>query len=400
MEGVRVLPPATNSLLGGLRVLDFSTFLAGPFASMLLADMGADIIKVEPPAGDNSRQIPPYFLGEDSAYFLSVNRNKRSITLDLTLPSSRDIVDTMVAGSDVVIDNLRSESRRNCGIDYERLSRINPRIIGCSITGFGSDGPSRGRPAYDMVAQALSGVMGLTGEPGRLPVRAGVPIGDLIAGMYAVMGVLAALEDRHRTGTGQHVDIAMMDGQMSLLSYLLTYFSVSGSEPGPQGRGHRSIPTYDTFAAADDRQIVVTANTEEMWRNLCRGLGIAEYADDPRFARNPERLRNRAELRPILDAAFATRPAGHWLSVLGELDVPCAPINGLADLGNDPQVAFRDMLLSFQYRDAGTFQAAGNPVKTSRRYPGRVDPPPGRDEHRAEILKEFGLTDPAAEGSP
>jgi CoA:oxalate CoA-transferase len=381
-----------TGLLDGIRVLDLTRFLAGPFGSMILADMGADVVKVEPPDGDSTRVLPPYFVGDDSAYFLSINRNKRSIVVDLTTSGGQRVLKRLVEHSDVVLDNLRPRQRSRLGVSYEQLRAINPRVVACSLTGFGSDGPYRDRPAYDIVVQALSGVMSLTGEPGSPSVRSGVPIGDLVAGMYLAVGVLGAVVERQRSGVGQHIDVAMLDGQVSFLSYLASYYFVSGVVPGHQGRAHESIPTYNTFEAADGVELVVAANTDEMWKSLCGVLGLDHLVDEERFATNADRLRHRDELVPLLVAAFKARDADAWYEALTAAGVPSAPINTLDRVKRDPQVAHRRMIMDVPHRSDATMQTLGNPVKASRTYSDDYRSPPGLGEHTRQVLAEAGFS--------
>jgi crotonobetainyl-CoA:carnitine CoA-transferase CaiB-like acyl-CoA transferase len=260
--------------LEGAVVLDLSHFLAGPFCSQLLADLGARVIKIEPRTGDMTRDLPPYFVHGTSEYFLSVNRNKESIVIDLKHPEGKELFLQLVRVAEIVLENFRPGVLARLGIDYHELQKENPAIVLCSITGFGLDTSDPGRPAYDMIVQALSGVMSLTGEPERFSLRAGVPIGDLGAGMLGAVGALAALTSARSSGEGSHVDISMLDGQISMLSYLAAYYLISGEVPGPQGRGHLSIPTYRSFGGSDERDFVVCANTEAMWVGMCEALGL------------------------------------------------------------------------------------------------------------------------------
>ena len=359
--------------LAGVRVLDLTQFLAGPYATQILGDLGAEVVKVEAPSGDWSRALPPHFVGPDSAYYLSVNRNKRSVAADMKTPGGLALVERLIAASDVVIENFRPGVLARLGLSCEKLAAERPELIWCSISGFGQDGPDRDRPAYDMVVQALSGGMSMTGEPGRPAVRAGIPIGDLCAGMYAVIGVLAALEERRRTGHGRTVDVAMLDCQVAMLCYQAAYFLHSGEEPGRQGRGHASIPTYRSFDAANGTELVVTANTERMWRALCGALGLEALARDPRFRTNDDRYANRFELWPLLEAAFRTREAGEWETLLREAGIPVGRVNTLTDALSDPQIVHRGMVLELADGGGATVRVAGNPI----RFPGAPPAPCG-----------------------
>ncbi len=349
--------------LAGVRVLDLTQFLAGPFATQILGDLGAEVIKLEAPSGDWSRSLPPHFVGPDSAYYLSVNRNKKSVVADMKSADGLALVKRLVGASDIVMENFRPGVLDRLGLVYEELAAENEGLIWCSISGFGQNGPDRDRPAYDMIVQALSGGMSMTGEPGEPAVRAGIPIGDLCAGMYGTIGVLAALEARRRTGKGRLVDVAMLDCQVAMLCYQAAYFLHSGNEPGRQGRGHASIPTYRSFDAGNDTELVITANTERMWRALCGVLGREELADDPRFATNDGRYANRFELWPFLEAAFQEKDADAWVPLLLEAGIPVGRVNTLGAALSNPQIVQRDMVLELTAADGRRVRVAGNPIK-------------------------------------
>ena len=274
-------------ILDGIKVVDLTRFLAGPFASMILGDLGATVIKVEQLSGDSTRTNPPYSMNGDSAYFLSTNRNKQSIALDIKSDAGQEILRKLITEADILLDNLRAPQREALNLNFEKLKTINPRLVQCSITGFGSTGPYQDRPAYDIVVEALGGVMSLTGPIGGPSVKAGVPIGDITASFYALIGSLAGLQSRRTTGEGMHIDVAMLDCQLSLLSYLAQYYFIGGLVASHQGREHVSIPTYNTFTTADGSDIVMAANTQEMWRSLCGVLGLTELTSDPRFEIEP-----------------------------------------------------------------------------------------------------------------
>lgn len=373
--------------LAGLRVLDLTWFLAGPYATLILADLGAEVIKLEAEAGDASRAIPPHFHRGESAYFMSVNRGKRSVVLDLKQEQGRAVLFDLARRSDVLLESFRPGVTQRLGIDYAALAACNPALVVCSLTGFGLTGPYRERPAYDMIVQALSGGMSLTGEPGGRPVRAGVPIGDLAAGMYAAIGVLAALSERQRTGRGRHLDIAMLDCQVSLLTYQAAYYLLSGEVPGPQGRGHVSFPTYRAFRAGDGLDVLVTANTEAMWRALCQVLQLQELADDPRFRTNAERLAHRAELDRLLEDRFAQRPSDAWLPLLQQAGIPAAPVNTLDRALADPQVAARHMVLDVEHARGGTVRLIGNPIKAEGAPEPATTSPPLLGQQTEDVLR-------------
>lgn len=362
--------------LKGLRVLDLTQFLSGPYATMILGDLGAEVIKVEPHGGDSARAIPPHFVGDDSAYYLSVNRNKQSVAVDMKQAAGREVVRELALRCDVLIENFRPGVAQKLGLSYEELSAQQPRLVWCSISGFGQDGPYRDYPAYDMIVQALSGGMSLTGEHGGLPVRSGIPLGDLAAGMFSVIGIQSALLERERSGRGKQIDIAMLDCQISMLCYQAAYHLITGVVPGTQGRGHDSIPTYRAFVAGDNVNVVVCANTERMWEEMAGALGVPELISDPRFKTNADRYRNRAELWPLLDAAFLRQPSGHWVERFRASAIPVGVVNTLDRALNDPHVQHRNMVLDLG-GEGRRVRVAGNPVKfTGEQEPAAVYPPP------------------------
>lgn len=384
-----------SSLLSGVVVLDLTRFLAGPFGTMVLADMGATVIKVEQLTGDTTRyQAPYYFQGGDSAYFLAINRNKQSISLDIRSEGGRRVLERLIAKSDIMIDNLRAPQRQKLQLSWEHVEKINPRIISCSLTGFGSDGPYADRPAYDIIVEALGGVMGLTGPEGGPSVRAGVPIGDITAGLYAAIGVLGGLAYRENTGRGQHIDVSMLDAQVSLLSYLAQYYFIGGLVAQHQGRAHVSIPTYNTFATKDGREIVVAANTQEMWQSLCQVLGRTDLPEDPRFTDNPTRLAHREELLEILRAEFAGWDVERLHDALVEQQVPAAPINTIDAALADPQVHHREMVVRTTHRDGEDFLTLGTTIKTDDPSGQEFSSPPALGGDSRQILDGLGFTGP------
>ena len=379
--------------LSRLLVLDLTQFLAGPYAGQIFGDLGARVIKIEPVAGEMARTIAPHFVKGESAYFLAVNRNKESLAVDLKQARGRALVLDLASKADIVLEAFRPGVAARLGLGYDALRAANAKIIVCSISGFGQDGPYRDRPAYDIIAQAVSGGMSMTGERGGVPVRAGIPIGDLSAGMYAVIGALAALERVRSEGVGAHIDVAMLDCQISMLVYQAAYHLIAGEVPGPQGREHVSFPTYRAFRCADGIEIVVAANTERMWSDLCAALGCGELSADPRFRLNEDRLRHRAELAPLLEAAAAKISSAELLTALAAREVPAAPINTLDRALADAQVRHRDMVVQVVDAEGSSIEVAGNPVKvaglSSRQhaYPHRL----GADT--ATILREcLGLS--------
>ena len=385
---------ATHTRSGPLShvlVLDLSTFLAGPYCTQILADLGARIIKFErlEGKGDPTRHLPPHFVKGTSAYYHSLNRTKEGVVIDLKRPEGRDLFLRMVRLADIVVENYRPGVMERLGLGYAQLAEVNQRIILCSISGFGQDGPYRERAAFDMIVQALSGSMSMTGEPDRRPVRIGIPLGDLAAGMYGAIGALAALARRDLDGKGQHVDVSMLDCQVSMLSYLGEYYLVSGEVPGPQGRGHVSIPTYRSFTCGDGVDVVITANTEKMWQSLSKMLGLADLIQDPRFLTNEDRYRNKEVLWKELDAAFLTRPSTEWLERLQASDIPAAPVNTVDRALADPQVRHRNMVVTAEHRDGDRLPLLGNPIKLSRTSCETITWPPDLGEHTRPVLEEL-----------
>jgi CoA:oxalate CoA-transferase len=393
-----------TALLSGVVVLDLTRFLAGPFGSMILADMGATVVKVEQLVGDSTRHQPPYYFEGDSAYFLAINRNKQSIALDIRSDGGRKVLERLIAGSDIMLDNLRAPQREALQLSYEHVQKINPRIISCSLTGFGSDGPYADRPAYDIIVEALGGVMSVTGPEGGPSVRAGVPIGDITAGLYAAIGVLGGLAYRQRTGRGQHIDVSMLDSQVSLLSYLAQYYFIGGLVAEHQGRAHVSIPTYNTFATKNGEEIVIAANTQEMWSALCGVLGRPDLPQDPRFSTNRERLAHRDELLEILRAQAGARDRDELYEALVASQVPAAPINSIDTALASPQVRHRDMVVEVTHRSGRKFRTLGTPIKTDDPEGTDFASPPALGGDSAAIMADLGyssqeIADLAASGA-
>ena len=377
--------------LQGVVVLDLTTFLAGPFATQILADMGAEVIKVEPPAGDSSRAIPPYFIDGDSAYFLAHNRNKRSVVLDLKNETQVRQLRQLISKADVVIENYRPGVTKRLGIDPAEICAEHPSLVWASISGFGQTGPLKDRPAYDMIVQALSGVMSLTGEPDRPAVRLGIPAGDLVAGMYAVIGLLARLSSVKAGGPGGQIDISMLDSQLTMLSYQAVYSMISGHTPAPQGARHDSIPTYRSFTGADGRELVVTANTERMWMGLCQTLDLADLISDPRYESAGSRLANKDTLWKVLETRFAERPAAEWVALLIDHGVPAAPIRSVVEALNDARGSGRNMVIPVEDEERGRYEAVNSPIRFvgATELPAKF--PPRLGEDTADILAEFAV---------
>lgn len=375
--------------LSGFKVLDLTTFLSGPFCTQVLADLGADVVKIESPAGDSSRHIPPHFVGDDSAYFLANNRNKRSLTVDLKSKDGLALVRKLIATVDVVVENYRPGVPARLGLDIDGLRAETPSLIWASISGFGQDGPWRNRPAYDMIVQALSGVMSLTGEENGRSVRLGIPAGDTVAGLYATIGINAALADRARTGVGRHIDVSMLDCQLAMLSYQSAYALIAGAVPGHQGAGHDSIPTYRAFTARNNREVVITANTDRMWKGLCTALDLPALPQDPRFVTGDLRLTNRRELWDILEPAFLTRDAEDWADRLEEHDVPTALIRNVPEALEDSRRSGRDMIAKMTSDSGAEIEVVGNPIHFTGGTRNTPTYPPACGADAGSVLKDW-----------
>jgi formyl-CoA transferase/CoA:oxalate CoA-transferase len=379
-------------LLEGVTVLDLTRMLAGPYGSLLLADLGAEVIKIEEPAGgDPVRAMGPPFIQGESAYFISINRSKKSLTLDLSTPQGRQVFLRLVRTADVVLDNFRPGILEKLGVDYSVLRRITPRIIACSISAFGQDGPYRSLPAFDLILQAMGGAMSITGEPNRDPVRMGIPMGDLAGGLFGAMAVTAALFRRERTGEGGYIDLSLLDCQVSLLTYVAQYFLATGEVSGPVGSAHATIVPYQAFKTKDVH-IVIAIFTEKFWSQFCNVIGRPDMVEDPRFATNRERRAHRHELIPILEEIFAARTGEEWLVDLRAEGIPAGPINTVNRVLSDPQVLHRGMVAEVDHPVCGRLKVVGNPVKA---FPGdaeRLRPPPVLGQHTEEVLRRAGYT--------
>lgn len=375
--------------LAGYRILDLTTFLSGPFCTQILGDLGAEVVKVEAPEGDSSRAIPPHFVGNDSAYYLGINRNKQSVAIDLKQAEGLALVKRLIAAADVVVENYRPGVAARIGLDVAALREARPTLIWASVSGFGQTGPWRDKPAYDMIVQALSGVMSLTGEPGRPAVRLGIPAGDMVAGMYAAIAINAALADRERSGEGRVIDVSMLDCQLAMLSYQSTYALVAGTTPQPQGARHDSIPTYRSFVAGDGRELVVTANTERMWKGLCEALGLAALTVDARFDSGGQRLKNREALWPLLEEAFRTRAAADWIAPLQQNGVPVALIKNVPEALQDARESGRGMILQLDSASGEQIEVVGNPIRFVGEDERDASYPPRLGEHAEQVLGDW-----------
>ena len=390
--------PAPNKPLSGIRVIDLTHMLSGPYAGMILADLGCDTVKVEPPGrGEGTRRLlendPNHSIRGMGAYFFTLNRNKRSVAIDLKSASGLEFIYELVRHADVVLDNFSAGVTKRLKIDHETLIEYNPAIITCTITGFGEDGPDFRRPAFDQIVQGLGGGMSITGKQAGEPVRAGIPIGDLGGGMFAVMGIQAALLARQRTGIGQHVDISMLDVQISLLNYMATMYAMSGDIPGPIGNSHFVHTPYNTFATLDD-MIVIAVIGDTFWPPLLDVVDV-DALRDPRFDTAAERLKQKPFIERLIGERLRTRPAQEWLEALAAVRVPCARINNFAQALSDPQVLHRNMFVDLEHPLGGRARVPGNPVKLSLNNDESMTPPPLLGANTAEVLEEWAGMNPA-----
>ncbi len=372
--------------LDGVRVLDLTAALAGPYCTLLLGDLGADVIKIEPPrGGDQSRSWGPPFVGGESAYFLSVNRNKRSVALDLKSQAGLRAARALAARCDVLVENLRPGTARRLGLGYEVLRSDNPGLVYCSISGFGQDRPSLA--GYDQIVQGTAGLMSITGFPDGPPVKVGVPIGDIAAGMFGAHAILASLYERTRTGEGRFIDVAMQDSVMALLTYQAGRYFATGEAPGRQGNNHPTIAPYGTFEAADG-YLNVAVGSDSQFRDFARVLGMPELAEDERFRTNRDRQRNRAALHALIEPRLRQRPAAEWKAAFDEAGVPAGPILDLVQVFSDSGVRSRGVEVTVEHPAAGDWRMVGPPWKLAgERFTVRR-PPPLLGQHTEEVLKE------------
>ncbi len=393
--GTSTIEPIMNDSapLGGLTVLDLSRVLSGPYCTMLLADMGARVIKVEQPGrGDDTRHWGPPFVGRESAYFLSVNRNKESLTLDFKQPGARRVLDALLERADILVENFRVGALARVGLGYDDLRERHPRLVYCSITGYGQTGPRASEAGYDAVTQAEGGLMSITGPEGGDPFRMGVAIADIVAGMYAAQGVLLALLARHRTGRGQLVDIAMLDAVASLLTYQASSYFAVGVPAARLGNRHPSIAPYDTFATPDGVLVLAVGN-DDQWQRFCRVAALPALATDPQYATNALRVTNIAPLAAHLTRVIGLRTTAEWLTDLREAGVPAGSVRDIGETLADPQLHARGMIERVDHEAQKALRLLGIPVKLSD-TPGSVrTPPPMLGEHSASVLRELGFSD-------
>lgn len=379
--------------LTGLRVLDLTHMLSGPFCTMTLADLGAETIKIEPLQGEGTRKLlatdPKHSLHGMGAYFITLNRNKKSVAIDLKSEDGLALFYSLVKEADIVVNNFAAGVPAKLKIDYPHLSEINPRIITCSVTGFGEDGPGANRPAFDQVAQAYGGGMSITGTDASQPMRAGIPIGDLGGGMFAVMGILSAVIERQHSGRGQHVDISMLDAQVSLLNYMATMYSMSGEDPEPIGNSHFVHVPYNSYPVSDGH-IVLCVLTDGFWQNLKAMLNCPAL-DKPEYDTQPGRLADKAFIDATLANIFKSNTRAHWLAELEKYRIPSAPVNRFSDALNDRQLRHRQMVVPLQHPSGDSVEGPGCPIKLSRSRPKHYHPAPvlGQDSDAvlAEVLR-------------
>ena len=378
--------------LEGLVVLDLTRVLSGPYCTMVLADLGARVIKIEQPGkGDDTRAWGPPFVGAESAYFLSINRNKQSVTLNLKDRRSRDLLDRLIARADVLVENFRPGAMQRLGLAYGEVSQRWPRLVYCSISGFGQHGPRRDEPGYDAVVQAEGGLMSITGDNDGPPFRLGVAVSDIVSGMFAAQGITAALFARERTGRGQFVDIAMLDSTVALLTYQAASYFATGAPPIRMGNRHPTIVPYETFVAADGEFVLAVGN-DDLWRRFCRVTGLDDLADDPRFATNRDRVEHYQELMPALNERLRTRPRAEWIAELKAEGVPCGSVRDIGQVLQDPQLDDRGMLATLAHATLGSVRVLGTPMKLSD-TPGSVrSAPPTLGQHTDQVLCELGVS--------
>tara|TARA_R100000900_G_scaffold127863_1_gene102976 strand:+ start:146940 stop:148190 length:1251 start_codon:yes stop_codon:yes gene_type:complete len=386
--------------LAGVRVLDLSRVLAGPWATQILADLGAEVVKIEhPQGGDDTRGWGPPFVeredgSRDAAYYFVANRNKRSVALDISRPEGQEAVRRLAAQSQVLVENFKLGGLAKYGLDYDSLRQVNPALVYCSVTGFGQTGPDARRPGYDYLIQGRSGLMSITGQPdgqpGAEPMKVGVATSDLSAGLYATIGILAALRHAERTGEGQHLDISLLDCQVSLLANQAQNYLVSGKTPVRLGNAHPNVAPYQVFESADGYLILAVGN-DRQFAAFCREAGVPALSEDPRFARNADRVANREALAEVIQPLMHQRRSDDWFRALEAASVPCGPINSIDKIFEDPQVLARDMRLDMPLPNGASIPQVASPLRLSATPPRYRAAPPSLGEHTAEVLAELGM---------
>ena len=371
--------------LKGIRVLDLTRILAGPYATMILRDLGAEVIKIEQPGtGDEARDFGP-FKNDFSLYFMSVNRGKKSVTLNLKSPRGKELFLELVKGADILVENFRPGTMEKLGLDYESLKEHHPSLLYAACSGFGQTGPYAMRGAYDMIIQGMGGIISITGEPDRPPVRVGTSIGDITSALFTAIGILSALRHRDQTGEGQLIDVGMLDCQVAILENAMVRYFSTGDIPRPLGRRHPAITPFEVFESADG-YVVIAIGNNELWRKFCEHVGQPELINDERFHTNALRTENHEALFPILAEIMRRRTTDEWVETLEAIGVPCGPVNTVDKVANDPQVLARDMIAEVEHDTTGTVQIPGLPIKLSE-TPGQIDAPaPNLGEHTSEVL--------------
>ena len=378
--------------LAGFTILDLTRVLSGPYCTMVLADLGARVIKLEQPGkGDDTRHWGPPFIGEESAYFLSINRNKESVTLDFKPAGGREIFERLVTGADVLVENFRPGTLERTGLGWDALHQRHPRLVYASISGYGQTGPRKNEAGYDAVMQAEGGLMSITGDPDGPGYRMGVAITDMVAGLYCAQGITAALLARERTGVGQRVDIGMLDTTAALLTYQAANYFTTGKTPGRRGNLHATIAPYEPFTTQDG-EIVVAVGNDEIWKRFCAAIGLPEMADDVRFATNRDRIANYSVMRPPIDRAFRTATSAQWVSRLNTAGVANGEVRDIAQMLTDPQLAARDMIATLMHPTVGATRVIGAPIKLSETPASVRTAPPVLGQHTDGVLSEFGYS--------
>jgi crotonobetainyl-CoA:carnitine CoA-transferase CaiB-like acyl-CoA transferase len=384
-----MLISASDPPLKGVRVLDLSRVLAGPFCSMTLSDLGAEIIKIEIPGrGDDTRSYPPFINGV-SSYYMSLNRGKKSLTLNLKQEEGVKVIHKLITKCDIILENFRPGVTKRLGVDYETLRKINEKIIYCSISSFGQTGPYSQWPGYDLIIQGMSGLMGITGEKGRPPVRVGVAVTDINAGLHAVISILSALRVREKLGIGQYIDVSMMDACVSWMTYVAGIYFATNKVPERMGGAHPSIVPYQTFRAGDGKYLLVAGGNDRFFNILCNVLGIEYLIEDPHYNNNEKRVENRDTLIPIIQEKLLKKPRDSWLKNLREAGFPCAPVYSIDEVFSDPQVLHREMIVEVEHPKAGIIKQIGIPFKLSQSSAELSGAPPDLSEHTNEILSKL-----------
>ncbi len=379
-----------NGPLKGLTVLDLTRVLAGPYATMILSDLGARIIKVEPPTGDDSREFSP-FINDQSAYFASLNREKESIKIDLKDKKDRIIFDALIKKSDILIENYKPGTMNKLGYGYEKLSKKFPNLIYASCSGFGQTGPWASKPAYDMIVQGMGGLMSVTGHEGQEPVRVGTSIGDITAGLFTTIGILAALIDKNNINKGQSIDVSMLDCQIAILENAIARYFATGKSPPPGGSRHPAIAPFECYRCKDG-YIVMACGNNKMFERMCKAMNCIELSFDERFITNPKRVENVITLKQELEKLFITKPIHYWIQTLEKENIPIGPLNNIEQAVNSEQIIARNMIVNIEDNNLNNFSVAGNPVKMSLHEDRKSrDKVPQLDEHREKLLKELKL---------